>query len=303
MEVHTRGEAMSRSRFPDGFRIMQGKQEFVTYIEHSSLRIWYSEVPWRYESHCHSAVEIIMPVKGEVIYQVQDATYRVQADEVLIVPPNCVHGLSMNAGSARYLLLFEPDSIFSMRDMRLVEDLLQTPIYLSGQPELQEAVRSLLMQCINCYDRREFMWNTLCYSYLMQMYARLGQSSLARSAQPRPEARRMEPEIVDSARLYIDQNFKKEIRLKTLADIAGMTPAAFSRFFRTRTGKTVSDYIIDIRLGYASRLLVDTHTSVSEICYSCGFNNISNFNRIFKKKKGCSPTAFRDNYHKSKIII
>ena len=182
MEVHTRGEAMSRSRFPDGFRIMQGKQEFVTYIEHSSLRIWYSEVPWRYESHCHSAVEIIMPVKGEVIYQVEDATYRVQADEVLIVPPNCVHGLSMNAGSARYLLLFEPDSIFSMRDMRLVEDILQTPIYLSSQPELQEAVRSLLNQCINCYDRREFMWNTLCYSYLMQMYARLGQSSLARSA-------------------------------------------------------------------------------------------------------------------------
>jgi AraC-like DNA-binding protein len=102
---------------------------------------------------------------------------------------------------------------------------------------------------------------------------------------------------------YIDQNFKSEIRLKTLSDIAGMTPAAFSRFFRTRTGKTVSDYIIDTRLGYASRLLVDSHTNVAEICYSCGFNNISNFNRIFKKKKGCSPTAFRDNYHKSKIII
>ena len=57
------------------------------------------------------------------------------------------------------------------------------------------------------------------------------------------------------------------------------------------------------RGGYASRLLVDSHTNVAEICYSCGFNNISNFNRIFKKKKGCSPTAFRDNYHKSKIII
>ena len=82
-----------------------------------------------------------------------------------------------------------------------------------------------------------------------------------------------------------------------------MTPAAFSRFFRTRTGKTVSDYIIDIRLGYAARLLVDTNTSVAEICYSCGFNNISNFNRIFKKKKGCSPSEFRENYHKTRIIV
>ena len=102
---------------------------------------------------------------------------------------------------------------------------------------------------------------------------------------------------------YIDKNYKQEIRLKTLSDIAGMTPAAFSRFFRMRTGKTVSDYMIDIRLGHAARLLVDSPTSVAEICYCCGFNNISNFNRIFKKKKGCSPTAFRDNYHKSKIII
>lgn len=102
---------------------------------------------------------------------------------------------------------------------------------------------------------------------------------------------------------YIDMNYKKEIRLKTLADIAEMTPAAFSRYFRTKTDKTVSDYIIDIRLGHAARQLVDSTSSVADICYECGFNNISNFNRIFKKKKGCSPTAFRENYHKRKIIV
>ena len=132
---------------------------------------------------------------------------------------------------------------------------------------------------------------------LQDNYHLLASKSFA-NVKNQPESRR-----VRAVEEHIDQNFKKEIRLKTLADIAGMTPAAFSRFFRTRTGKTVSDYIIDIRLGYAARLLVDTHTNVAEICYSCGFNNISNFNRIFKKKKGCSPTAFRDNYHKSKIII
>ena len=102
---------------------------------------------------------------------------------------------------------------------------------------------------------------------------------------------------------HIDKNFKQEIRLKTLSDIAGMTPAAFSRYFRMKTGKTVSDYIIDIRLGHAARQLVDTTNSVADICYDCGFNNISNFNRIFKKKKGCSPTAFRENYHKRRIIV
>ena len=296
MEVHTRGEAMSRSRFPDGFRIMQGKQEFVTYIEHSSLRIWYSEVPWRYESHCHSAVEIIMPVKGEVIYQVEDATYRVQADEVLIVPPNCVHGLSMNAGSARYLLLFEPDSIFSMRDMRLVEDILQTPIYLSSQPELQEAVRSLLNQCINCYDRREFMWNTLCYSYLMQMYARLGQSSLARNTQPRPEARRMEPEIVDSARLYIDQNFKRSISLEDVSAFTGFSKYYFSRVFKQQMGVSFSEYLRGKRVSMAEDLLIHTRQSIQDIALSAGFGSIATFNRVFRESRGCTPSRYREIY-------
>lgn len=296
MEIHTRGEAMSRSRFPDGFRIMQGKQEFVTYIEHSSLRIWYSEVPWRYESHCHSAVEIIMPVKGEVIYQVEDATYRVQADEVLIVPPNCVHGLSMNAGSARYLLLFEPDSIFSMRDMRLVEDILQTPIYLSSQPELQEAVRSLLNQCINCYDRREFMWNTLCYSYLMQMYARLGQSSLARNTQPRPEARRMEPEIVDSARLYIDQNFKRSISLEDVSAFTGFSKYYFSRVFKQQMGISFSEYLRGKRVGMAEDLLIHTRQSIQDIALSAGFGSIATFNRVFRESRGCTPSRYREIY-------
>ncbi len=102
---------------------------------------------------------------------------------------------------------------------------------------------------------------------------------------------------------YIAKNYTEEIRLNTLADIAGMSPSAFSRFFKSHTGRTLSEYIIEQRLGYASRMLVDTTNSVAEICYACGFNNLSNFNRIFKKKKNCSPTEFRENYHKTRIIV
>ncbi len=132
---------------------------------------------------------------------------------------------------------------------------------------------------------------------LQENYHLLASKSFA-SVKNTPENRR-----VRQVEEFIDENYKKEIRLKQLSDIAGMTPAAFSRYFRTHTGKTVSDYIIDIRLGHAARSLVDSNSSVAEICYECGFNNISNFNRLFKKKKGCSPTAFRENYHKNKIVI
>ena len=102
---------------------------------------------------------------------------------------------------------------------------------------------------------------------------------------------------------FIAKNYMDEIRLATLAEIAGMSPSAFSRFFKLHTGRNLSDYIIEIRLCYASRMLVDTTKSVAEICYQSGFNNLSNFNRIFRKNKGCSPTEFRENYHKTRIIV
>jgi AraC-like DNA-binding protein len=102
---------------------------------------------------------------------------------------------------------------------------------------------------------------------------------------------------------YINKNYMEEIRLNTLADLAGMSSSAFSRFFKLHTGKNLSDYIIEIRLGFASRALVDTLRSISEISFDCGFNNLSNFNRIFKKKKGCSPSEFRENYRKTRVVI
>ena len=102
---------------------------------------------------------------------------------------------------------------------------------------------------------------------------------------------------------YINKNYMDEIRLAMMADMAGMSPSAFSRFFKLHTGRNLIDYIIDIRLGYASRLLVDTPDSISKISFECGFNNLSNFNRIFKRKKGCSPSEFRENYRKTRVIV
>ena len=102
---------------------------------------------------------------------------------------------------------------------------------------------------------------------------------------------------------YISDNYMYELRLKSLADLANMSESAFCRFFKLHTGRRLSDYLIDIRLGYATRLLIDTTETIAEISFKCGDNNMSNFNRIFKRKKGCSPTEFRNSHHKIKVIV
>ena len=82
-----------------------------------------------------------------------------------------------------------------------------------------------------------------------------------------------------------------------------VSTVAFSRFFRQRTGRTLSEYIVDIRLGYAARMLVDSSRNISEICYECGFNNLSNFNRTFKTKRHYTPREFRAMFKKNKVIV
>ena len=74
------------------------------------------------------------------------------------------------------------------------------------------------------------------------------------------------------------------------------------RFFSQHTGKSFTEYLIDIRIGKVARLLVDTNKTIAEICYECGYNNMSNFNRIFRRKKGCTPREFREMYHKKQVI-
>jgi AraC-like DNA-binding protein len=108
---------------------------------------------------------------------------------------------------------------------------------------------------------------------------------------------------LDKAFEYMNDNYDKPIILKDISKLVNMTEVSFSRFIKKRTGSTFIDSLNEIRLGHATRLLIDTTHSISEISYNCGFNNISNFNRIFKKKKNCTPREFRQNFSGTRIFI
>ncbi len=95
---------------------------------------------------------------------------------------------------------------------------------------------------------------------------------------------------------YVAQHYMHDIHLQDLANMVCMSAESFSRFFRHRTGRTPNRYIIDYRLGVAARMLLNTKLSVSEIGFSCGFNTLSHFNRLFRESKGCTPSEFRERF-------
>jgi AraC-like DNA-binding protein len=98
---------------------------------------------------------------------------------------------------------------------------------------------------------------------------------------------------------YVLKHFRENITLSTVAGLANMTEAAFCRYFKNRTNKTFSDFVKEIRIGYACKLLQDGHKSISQICFESGYPTVSNFNSQFKSLKGISPKEYQKQYQRT----
>lgn len=98
---------------------------------------------------------------------------------------------------------------------------------------------------------------------------------------------------------YVLENFKEEVSFQKAAALVFMNEAAFCRYFKRQAGKTFSQFVNQVRVIHATSLLHDNNQSVAKICYECGFNNLSNFNRQFKIITGQSPLVYRKQCNKS----
>ena len=97
---------------------------------------------------------------------------------------------------------------------------------------------------------------------------------------------------------YVLKHFKENINLSTVASLSNMTEAAFCRYFKSRTNKTFSDFVKEIRIGNACKILQDENKSISQTCYESGYNTVSNFNNQFKSLKGVSPLQYQKLYRR-----
>ena len=263
-----------------------------------------------YPLHCHDLFELNYVEHGAGCERIVGDSIETlgEYDLVLISSPNLEHmwGQGTCAGGDIHEItiqfqldynsdIFLTNPLRSIREMFIraqhglafpMSAIMRVYARLNRLPEVKEGFYSvmelfqILYELSTCEDARE--WSSTSFA----------------KVEANSESRR-----VAAVKDYIAEHYMDEIRLEQMSRMANMAPASFSRFFKLRTGKTLAEYIVDVRLGEASRRLIDTVDTVSVIGFDCGFNTLSNFNRLFRKRKGCSPTEFREKYRKTKIII
>lgn len=292
--------AEEKHMFASGFRVKQGDYEFVTYPANTSVRVWHSRTADGYENHAHSAVEIHLPLRGEVISHAGEMEYRVRAGEVLIIPSGVNHDLRMEEGSERELILYEPNGVFTIKEFSACRQMMARPIYLTHEHPQCAAVRELLLKFIRVHRASGLLRNMHCYAILLEMYAILGEEYLSTSATP-AEVNALNRQLsgedaFNRALEYLDRSYMDDVTLDSLAAYAGFSRYTLSRMFRQHTGSTFTQYLSRKRVEMAMELLANTKMPVTQVALQCGFNSIATFNRVFREVKGCTPTQYRAIY-------
>lgn len=109
-------------------------------------------------------------------------------------------------------------------------------------------------------------------------------------------------ERMNKVHTFVLKNFRTKIALEEVATIANMTPSSFSRYFKIHANKTFSEFVSEIRIGHACKLLIEKKINISQACYESGFQTLSNFNRQFKSITQRSPLEYKKEYMESGYV-
>jgi transcriptional regulator GlxA family with amidase domain len=129
-------------------------------------------------------------------------------------------------------------------------------------------------------------------------------TAVANAKQPVPlSSMGFKPDLVDAEKDRINaiyeysiRNFKRKIQLEEIADVANISPNSFCRYFKSRTRKTYSQFLIELRVGHACKLLIENNHCIKRLCYESGFNNFTSFHKYFKMITGKSPLVYQKEF-------
>jgi len=263
----------------------------------------YFDIPW----HFHKEYELVMINKSRGTRFIGDNVSHFEDGDLTLIGANIPHlyrnneeyykkneGLKASSIFIHFTKDFLGSNFFDIPEMELVYRLLEKS---SLALEIHGGAKKYTLNKLQgMYDKKP----PQRLLSLLEILIRLSQSSelkpllsIGFSANNSGDTER-----INKVFEFIMKNYTEEIYVQEIASKLNMSVASFSRYFKHHTRKTFSDYVTEIRIGHACRLLMENNYSISEISYHSGFENLSNFYRHFRKTIGIIPKEYRNRFLK-----
>ncbi|WP_243159449.1 helix-turn-helix domain-containing protein [Clostridium sp. SM-530-WT-3G] len=270
---------------------------FTTY--HCEFSDSFSFVP----IHWHKEMEITLIKKGQGIHKIDLNPLNVEEGDIVFVKPSLLHSIEQTANKDIMIwstMVFNLNMLNSaLTDGCLIKFF--APIF-NSQNELPMIIRKdspgyddvllTIKRIFECYDKKIYGFELELKSLLYHLFYIIYSNKLVKEK----KVSTITKEVSDTIKLilkFIHENYEKDLSVEEIALKCNFSEYHFMRFFKKHIGMTCIEYINNYRLETASSLLSNTNKSILDISFKVGFNNVSYFNKLFKKKYNITPKEFR----------
>ena len=256
--------------------------------------------------HYHPEVELIHFIKGQGTQFIGDSITQFQSGDLILVGSNLPHywrfdkGLNGAAAHdygevkvAHFSECFLGAHFLNLPENKALKDLLERAkrgIKVGGKNKDKVAELLSWMQDAQGTDRIIYLMLALVEIVKSEELESLSSVAYLHTTEDNHENR------IEAIYDYTFSNFRKKIHLDEIAAIAGISPNSFCRYFKTLTHKTYSQFLTEIRVGKACKLLIDNRLNIKQVCSESGFNNFASFYKCFKDITGKSPLNYQKEY-------
>ncbi|WP_036604259.1 helix-turn-helix domain-containing protein [Paenibacillus assamensis] len=263
--------------------------------------------------HAHDYFQIWYVVKGSFQHTIDRKTYQMMKGNLFVIPPYAVHRVDLIPDQEMEIIgcEFLPHFInehfqrpnegtdrfdYSYLEQFMVsEDELIPKVTLLGEADAE--VTRLLSEMLAEFQQGEHYYELVLKANLLKLLSIIIRQMTKQRGGGSEEEDRMEKfrGLMMGALNYIHEHYPEELRLEGLCRQFNLSKSYFCALFKRYTGKTFNDYLIDLRIRKAAEMLLNTDSTITEIGYGVGFNDIAYFSRIFKRHTGVSPSQFKRN--------
>ncbi len=242
--------------------------------------------------HFHTNLEIMRILKGNATIRLNDRTHNVTKGDVLFVNSGVVHS-AMPTECSYECLVFDPHFIAINSEFEeFVSHIINHDIFIKEFSQNTE-INSIITNLFESLKRNsnKFTVTGLLYTLFGEIINRSFFEEKLHTENENAKNLYKLKKVLN----YIRKFYSKQITLNDMAKIANVSPKYFCSFFKAMTSKTPVEYLNNYRIEKAAAKLLSSDMSITEIAYSCGFNDLSYFIKVFKASKGISPKKFRGN--------